>query len=63
VSTLKIRESDMPSEEQLDRFFKPKSILKQLGISQKTKDVVDLVMDTEHSQYPLRRSLAEKSML
>ena len=31
----------MPPEEQWDSFFKPKSVLKQLGVSQKTKDVVD----------------------
>jgi len=31
----------MPAEEQWDSFFKPKVVLKQLGINQLTKDVVD----------------------
>ncbi len=31
----------MPTEEQWDSFFEPKAILKQLGLSQRTKDVAD----------------------
>ncbi len=38
---MKIRESGMPIEEQWDSFFEPKVILKKLGISQLTVDIVD----------------------
>lgn len=41
MAKFKIRNSGMPAEEQWDSFFKPKVVLKQLGINQLTKDVVD----------------------
>jgi ubiquinone/menaquinone biosynthesis C-methylase UbiE len=41
VIELKIRESGMPVEEQWDSYFRPRDILKRLGLSQKIKDVVD----------------------
>lgn len=38
---VKIRESDIPEEEQWNKFFDPKSILEHLGLNQEVKDVAD----------------------
>jgi ubiquinone/menaquinone biosynthesis C-methylase UbiE len=38
---MKIRESDMPKEEEWDSFFDSQNVLKQLGLNQDINDVVD----------------------
>ncbi len=38
---MKVRESDMPKEDEWARFFNPKRILRQLGLNRKTNDVAD----------------------
>ncbi len=38
---MKIRESDMPKEEEWAAFFDPKSILQQLGLNRDVRDVAD----------------------
>jgi ubiquinone/menaquinone biosynthesis C-methylase UbiE len=38
---MKVRESDMPKEDEWSRFFDPKNILLQLGLNRDINDVVD----------------------
>ncbi len=38
---MKIRESDMPKEEEWSKFFNPAAILKVLGLNSNVKDVAD----------------------
>ncbi len=38
---MKVRESDLPKEELWTTYFNPQNILKQFGLSRKTKDVAD----------------------
>ena len=38
---MKVRDSGMPNEEMWDKFFKPKRILKTLGIDSTIRDIVD----------------------
>jgi len=38
---MRIRDSDLPKEEELAEFFNPKRTLERLGLSRKVKDVAD----------------------
>jgi len=52
---MRIRDSDLPSEEEWSKFFNPARTLELMGVGHMIKDIADFGCDMEHSLYLLLR--------